>query len=76
MYVRHLQDYLDKFTDGTKGNAVSNATIYMDNGSGNIFPIGKIEVQESTIIGKPSVRVVIKPDLKDQVPNLKKFILT
>jgi hypothetical protein len=76
MYVRHLQDYLDKFTDGTKGNAVSNATIYMDNGNGNIFPIGKIEVQESTIIGKPSVRVVIKPDLKDQVPNLKKFILT
>jgi hypothetical protein len=76
MYVRHLQEYLDKFTDGTKGNAVSNATIYMDNGSGNIFPIGTIEVQESTIIGKPSVRVVIKPDLKDQVPNLKKFILT
>lgn len=76
MYVKHLQQYLDKFTDGTKGNAVSNATIYMDNGSGNIFPIGKIEVQESTIIGKPSVRVVIKPDLKDQVPNLKKFILT
>jgi len=76
MYVRQLQDYLDKFTDGTKGNAVSNATIYMDNGSGNIFPIGKIEVQESTIIGKPSVRVVIKPDLKDQIPKLKKFILT
>ena len=76
MYVRHLQDYLDKFTDCTKGNAVSNATIYMDNGSGNIFPIGKIEVQESTIIGKPSVRVVIKPDLKDQIPKLKKFILT
>jgi hypothetical protein len=48
----------------------------MDNGSGNIFPIGKIEVQESTIIGKPSVRVVIKPDLKDQIPKLKKFILT
>jgi hypothetical protein len=76
MYVRHLQEYLDKFTDGTKGNAVSNATIYMDNGSGNIFPIGTIEVQESTIIGKPSVRVVIKPDLKDQIPKLKKFILT
>ena len=76
MYVRHLQEYLDKFTDGTKGNAVSNATIYMDNGSGNIFPIGTIEVQESSRIGKPSVRVVIKPDLKDQIPKLKKFILT
>ena len=29
MFVKHLQEYLDKFTDGKKGNAVSNATIYM-----------------------------------------------
>ena len=76
MYVKHLQQYLDKFTDGTKGNAVSNATIYMDDGTGKIFPIGRIEVQESTLIGAQSVRVVIKPDLKDNVPNLKKFHLT
>ena len=76
MYVKHLQQYLDKFTDGTKGTAVSNATIYMDNGTGKIFPIGTIEVQESTLIGAQSVRVVIKPDLNDNVPNLKKFHLT
>jgi len=76
MYVKHLQQYLDKFTDGTKGNAVSNATIYMDDGTGKIFTIGRIEVQESTLIGSQSVRVVIKPDLKDNVPNLKKFRLT
>jgi len=76
MYVKHLQQYLDKFTDGTKGNAVSNATIYMHDGTGKIFPIGRIEVQESTLIGSQSVRVVIKPDLQDNVPNLKKFRLT
>jgi hypothetical protein len=27
MYVKHLQEYLDKFTDGKRGNAVSNAKI-------------------------------------------------
>jgi hypothetical protein len=26
MYVKHLQEYLDKFTDGKRGNAVSNAS--------------------------------------------------
>ena len=76
MYVKHLQQYLDKFTDGTKGTAVGNATIYMDNGTGKIFPIGTIEVQESTLIGSQSVRVVIKPDLNENVSNLKKFRLT
>ena len=29
MFVKHLQEYLDQFTNGKKGNAVSNATIYM-----------------------------------------------
>ena len=25
MYVKHLQEYLEKFTNGRKGNAISNA---------------------------------------------------
>ena len=32
MYVRHLQEYLDKFTEGQqgrRGNAVSDAKIYI-----------------------------------------------
>ena len=29
---RHLQQYLDQFTDGRKGNGVSNATIYVQVG--------------------------------------------
>ena len=60
MFVKHLQEYLDKFTDGKKGNAVSNATIYMQVG-GHLEEIRRIEVQESNIIGQQSVRVVLKP---------------
>ena len=60
MFVKHLQEYLDQFTDGKKGNAVSNAKIYMQVG-GHLEEIKRIEVQESNIIGQQSVRVVLKP---------------
>ena len=50
MFVRHLQQYLDQFTNGTKGNGVSNATIYVQVG-GHLEEIRRIEVQESNIIG-------------------------
>ena len=60
MFVKHLQEYLDQFTNGKKGNAVSNATIYMQVG-GHLEEIRRIEVQESNIIGQPSIRVVLKP---------------
>ena len=62
MYVKHLQEYLDKFTEGTngmRGNAVSNATIYVQVG-GHLEEIRRIEVQESNIIGNDSIRVVFK----------------
>ena len=60
MYVKHLQEYLDQFTDGRKGNAISNATIYMHVG-GHLEEIRRIEVQESNIIGQSAIRVVLKP---------------
>ena len=60
MFVKHLQEYLDQFTNGRKGNAVSNATIYMQIG-GHLEEIRRIEVQESNIIGQQSVGVVLKP---------------
>ena len=60
MFVKHLQEYLDQFTDGKKGNAVSNARIYIDV-NGHLEEIKRIEVQESNIIGQQSVRVVFKP---------------
>ena len=60
MFVKHLQEYLDQFTDGKKGNAVSNAKIYMQIG-GHLEEIKRIEVQESNIIGQSAIRVVFKP---------------
>ena len=60
MFVKHLQEYLDQFTDGKRGNAVSNATIYMQVG-GHLEEVKRIEVQESNIIGQSAVRVVLKP---------------
>ena len=64
MFVKHLQEYLDKFTDGTKGTAVSNARIYMQINN-HLEEIGRIEVQEANIIGQNSIRVVFKP-MKEQ----------
>ena len=61
MFVKHLQEYLDKFTDGKKGNVVSNATIYMQIGN-YLEEIKRIEVQESNIIGQSAIRVVLKPE--------------
>ena len=60
MYVKHLQEYLDQFTDGKRGNAVSNATIYMQI-NGHLEEVKRIEVQESNIIGQSAIRVVLKP---------------
>ena len=61
MFVKHLQEYLDQFTNGKKGNAISNATIYMEVGN-HLEEIARIEVQESNIIGQNSIRVVLKPE--------------
>ena len=59
MFVKHLQEYLDQFTDGKKGNGVSNARIYMEV-NGHLEEIKRIEVQESNIIGRSMIRVVLK----------------
>ena len=63
MFVKHLQQYLDRITqgeNGRQGNAVSNARVYMQVG-GHLEEIKRIEVQESNIIGDMSIRVVLKP---------------
>ena len=59
MFVKHLQEYLDQFTDGKRGNAISNARIYIDV-NGHLEEIKRIEVQESNIIGHSMIRVVLK----------------
>ena len=60
MFVKHLQEYFSQFTDGKKGNGVSNAKIYMEV-NGHLEEIKRIEVQESNIIGQSAIRVVFKP---------------
>ena len=60
MFVKHLQEYLEQFTNGRRGNAISNASIYVQIG-GHLEEIKRIEVQESNIIGQSAVRVVLKP---------------
>jgi len=67
MYVKHLQEYLDKFTDGKKGSAVSNAQIFIETESGHLEAIRRIEVQESNLIGTQSVRVVLKSENMDKL---------
>ena len=61
MFVKHLQEYLDQFTNGKRGNGVSNARIFMEV-NGHLEEIKRIEVQESNIIGQNTIRVVLKPE--------------
>ena len=60
MFVKHLQEYLDQFTDGKRGNAISNARIYMEI-NGHLEEVRRIEVHEANLIGQDSIRVVLKP---------------
>jgi hypothetical protein len=63
MYVKHLQEYLDKFTNGKKGNAVSNAKIFIYV-NGYLEEIKRIEVHEHAMSqpGAESIRIVLKPN--------------
>jgi len=68
MYVKHLQEYLDKFTNGRKGNAVSNAKIFI-HVNGYLEEIKRIEVQEHAMgaPGAESIRVVLKPQREERL---------
>ena len=67
MFVRRLQEYLDKFTDGRKGNAISNAKIYIMSQKGYLEEIKRIEVHESTDPKDTSIRVVLKPQREEKI---------
>jgi hypothetical protein len=54
MFVKHLQEYLDKFTDGTKGTAVSNAKIYMQVGQDSIRVVLKPTREQLIIAPTPN----------------------
>ena len=66
--LRDLQQILDKFTNGNKGTAISDCFIYMETDNGQLAEVGKIELQDSRLIGKinssAAWRVVLKQDKK------------
>ena len=66
--MRDLQQILDKFTNGNKGIAISDCFIYMETDNGKLAEVGRIELQESRLIGKinssSAWRVVLKQDKK------------
>ena len=59
MFVKDLQQFLGSFTDKLKGNAISDARIYVDK-NGYLEEIKRMEVQEHTIVGQPGLRLVLK----------------
>ena len=63
MFVKHLQEFLGRFTMGStkyQGNAISNAKIYVAIG-GHLEEIKRMEEHEHMIIGQPSLRLVLRP---------------
>ena len=59
MYVKHLMEYLEKFVDSKKGNAIQNATVYIQKND-TMHEISRIEVLENNIIGQPSIFVLLR----------------
>ena len=59
MYVKHLIEYLAKFVYNKKGNAIQNATVYIQKND-TMHEIQKIEVLENNIIGQPSIFVLLR----------------
>ena len=70
MFVKHLQEYLDKFTEGPggrRGNAVSDAKVYIMSKTGYLEEIRRIEVHESNDVKDTSLRVVLKPQREEKI---------
>ena len=59
-------NYLGVFINGTKGNAINHAKIYMKIGP-YLEEIKRIDVEESRLIGDGSIRVVFKPDKRQLI---------
>jgi len=59
MYVKHLMEYLEKFVDDKKGNAIQNATVYIQKND-TMHEIKRIEVLENNIIGQSSIFVLLR----------------
>jgi hypothetical protein len=65
-------EYLAKFVDNKKGNAIQNATVYIQKND-SMHEIKTIEVLENNIIGQPSIFVLLRT-LEDGKKMPDKFI--
>ena len=59
MLVKDLQQFLGSFTDKLKGNAISQAKIFIEK-NGYLEEIKRMEVQEHKLIGQSGLRLVLK----------------
>ena len=73
MRLRDIQMYLDKFTDGNKGTAISDCQVYIEMQDGSLQEIKKMELQESRMVGKINSslawRVVMKGEKRTTAPE-------
>jgi len=73
MRLRDIQMYLDKFTDGNKGTAISDCQVYIEMQDGSLQEIKKMELQESRMVGKINSslawRVVMKGEKRTTAPQ-------
>ena len=62
MRLKEVMNYLTEFMDnkGKIGTGLGDASVFIQVG-GHLEELRRIEVQESTIIGANSMRVVLKP---------------
>ena len=69
MRLRELMEFMQEFMDnkgkGQKGS-LGDASVFMHVGN-HLEEIRRIEVQESTIIGGNSMRVVLKPTKEQRI---------
>jgi len=73
MLVKDLQQFLGSFTDKLKGNAISDATIFIEK-DGFLEEIKRMEVQEHAIIGQPGLRLVLKTQNEKKIHLEDKLI--
>ena len=73
MRLRDIQMYLDKFTDGNKGTAISDCQVFIEMQDGSLQEIKKMELQESRLVGKinssAAWRVVMKGEKRSTAPQ-------
>ena len=77
MRMRDIQMYLEKFTNGNKGTAISDCDVYIEMKDCTLEKISKMELQESRMLGKinssAAWRVVLKGEARTNIQQSLTF---